>query len=216
MSKVGRPKKNRLPQELQRKIEALEGETNEKKIKELKKFMKKEAEICGALQSNGAVCVKKPWVREGGSTNGRCVTHGGSKELSKDPERRERQLANLNPKARLVHGMYSQEFKEKLTKEEVNFYNEMVDWFTESYPEDIDPINMSLLHRYGMNTIKTMRQESTDFLKESRSQNSFERMMINFANELGLNKKYRDSKENKVNKQNADIALLFQNDSDKR
>ncbi|MBG9545441.1 hypothetical protein ABE29_22585 [Cytobacillus firmus] len=63
MAKRGRPKKNSLPKELQRKIEALENETDEKKVKELKKLMKLEPQICGALQGDGTVCVKKPWSK---------------------------------------------------------------------------------------------------------------------------------------------------------
>ncbi|TCP28796.1 hypothetical protein EV207_11522 [Scopulibacillus darangshiensis] len=213
--RVGRPKKNSLPLELQKKIEALEGETDKSKIKELKDLMKLEPEVCGALQKNGQVCVKAPWRNENGEiNNGRCAVHKGkpNTHISKDPERRAKQLANLNPKAGLIHGMYSKDFKDKFTKEEVEFYNETVNWFVDTYPEDADPINLNLLHRYAINAIKTMRQESTDFLKESRSQNSFEKLMSSFVNDLGLNKRYKDSKENKDNKQDISLAMLFDTD----
>lgn len=213
--RVGRPKKNSLPIELQKKIEALESETDEVKIKELKKLLKKEPEICGALQKDGTVCVRSPWrLPDGSINNGRCATHGGkpNTRISKDPERRERQLANLTPKARLIHGMYSQEFKDKFTKEEVEFYNQTIEWFCEEYPESVDPINIGLLHRYAINYIKTKRQEEVNFLKESRSQNSFEKLMRTFADDLGLTKKYKDSKQHKDNKGDGGIALLFMND----
>jgi len=215
--RVGRPKKNSLPLELQRKIEALENEKDPKKIKELKKMFKKEPEICGALQKDGRVCVRAPWrLPDGTINNGRCAVHKGkpNSHLSKDLARRERQLANLNPKANLIHGMYSKDLKDSFTKEEVKFYNEMIDWFVETFPEDTDPVNMSLLHRFAINSIKTARKESVDFMKESNSQNSFERMMIKFAKELGLNKKYRDSKENKENKNDFNFALFFNTDDE--
>ncbi|WP_408010790.1 hypothetical protein ACJROX_10930 [Pseudalkalibacillus sp. A8] len=214
---VGRPKKNSLPEELQRKIEALEGETDENKIKKLKKMFKKEPQICGAIKGNGQVCVRKPWLLEDGTiNNGRCAIHKGkpNSSISKDPIRREKQLANLNPKARLIHGMYSSELKEQFTKEEVEFYNDTIDWFAENYPENVDPVNMNLLHRYAINTIKTMRQEATNFLKESRSQNSFEKLMMSFSNDLGLNKRYKDSKENKANKDEFSLAMLFDMDEE--
>ena len=212
--KKGRPRKNSLSQELQRKIEAFEGETEEKKIKETKKLMKKEPEICGALQGNGTVCVKAPYVLPSGSINGRCASHGGKVTGQTTEEGRLKSLANLNPKARLVHGMYSEEFKSKFTKEEVEFYNEMINWFFETFPEDTDPVNVSLLSGYATTVIKKMRQESTDFTRESRSQNSFDRLMMSFANELGLNKKYRDSKQNKDNSKSG-VAMLFMEDEEK-
>ncbi|MEC1866739.1 hypothetical protein [Bacillus paralicheniformis] len=208
---AGRPKKNALPEELQRKIEALEGETDENKVKELKKLMKLEPQICGALQKNGQVCVRSPWkLPDGTINNGRCAVHKGKPDtsLSKDKERRERQLANLNPKARLIHGMYSKDFKDQFTKEEVEFYNETVEWFASEYPESVDPVNMSLLHRYAINHIKTVRQEQANFLKESRSQNSFEKLMRTFADDLGLTKKYKDSREHKDNR-GMSLAELF-------
>lgn len=210
MAKRGRPKKTSLPEELQKKIDALEAETNEERIKEMKKLMKKEPDICGALQGNGRVCVRKPWIREDGSTSGRCKSHGGGNTLSKTPEGRAKQLANLHPKARLIHGMYSKELQ--FTKEETDFYNETIEYFTEKYPDDVDPINMGLLHRYAINYIKVMRQENINFLRESRSNNSFEKLMQSFAHDLGLNKRYKDSKEHKDNPSNGDIALLFMDD----
>ncbi|MED4409029.1 HGGxSTG domain-containing protein [Bacillus licheniformis] len=212
MAKRGRPKKASLPEELKRKIEALENETDEVKIKEMKKLMKKEPDICGALQGNGTVCVKAPYIRKDGSTSGRCITHGGGDTRAKTPEGRARQLANLHPKARLIHGMYSKNIE--FTKEETEFYNETIEYFVENYPEDVDPINMSLLHRFAINHIKATRLESMNFLKESRSNNSFEKLMQSFAQDLGLNKRYKDSKEHKNNPSNGDIALLFMDDNE--
>lgn len=215
MTKRGRPKKHSLPEELQRRIEALENETDEVKIKEMKKLMKKEPEICGALKKDGKVCLRQPWrLPDGTINNGRCASHKGKpgSHISKDPIRRARQLANLHPKARLIHGMYSKNIE--FTKEETEFYNETIDYFVENYPEDVDPINLSLLHRFAINHIKTTRLESMNFLKESRSHNSFEKLMQSFAQDLGLNKKYKDSKEHKDNPSNGDIALLFMDDNE--
>ncbi|MFT4417044.1 HGGxSTG domain-containing protein [Fredinandcohnia humi] len=206
---MARPHKNKLPKEVQEAVKALEGATDQEDIKQLKKVMKKTASICGALKKNGTVCHRQPWINPDGSTNGRCASHSGKYSGQKTEEGRLRSLANLNPKARLIHGMYSETLKEQLTKEEAEFYNAMVDEFCEKYPESADLANLNLLHRFSINTIKTMRMESVDFMKESKSQNSFESMILRFAETLGLNKKFKDSKENKDNKSDISLAMLF-------
>ncbi|WP_338786268.1 hypothetical protein [Metabacillus sp. FJAT-53654] len=117
-------------------------------------------------------------------------------------------MANLDPKAALVHGVYSADFKEKLTHEEVNFYNATIEWFLEE-AEKLDPVNLAMLDRYIFNFIKQARKDSADFMSESPSYNDFEVKMIRFSESLGLNRKFKLSKENRDNKEVIGIAGLF-------
>lgn len=122
-------------------------------------------------------------------------------------------MANLNPKAALIHGIYLADFKNSLTQEEVDFYNQTIDWFFEEV-EKLDPVNTAMLDRYIMNFIKQARKDSSDFLSESPSYNDFEVKMIRFVESLGLNRKFQLSKENKDNPQVVGIASLFMPEND--
>ncbi|PAW26449.1 hypothetical protein BKC07_24640 [Peribacillus simplex] len=206
-------KRSKLPKELRELIAQTEGETNEEAVKILKRKLKKEPSICGAKQGNGKICVRSPYIKEDGSTNGRCNTHGGKYSGQKTEEGRMRSMANLNSKAALVHGIYSQSFKDQLTKEEVEFYNETVEWFLEE--NEIDPVNLAMLDRYIFNFIKQARKDSANFLDESPSYNDFETKLIRLAESLGLNGKFTKSKENKNNASIVSLTDLFMDDEDK-
>lgn len=202
-------KRSKLAKELQELLEQTENETDKEQLNKLKSKLKKEATICGAMQGNGKICVRAPYIREDGSTVNRCRVHGGKQTGQKTEEGRKRSLANLNPKARLVTGIYSKDFKDMLTQEEVDFYNKTMDWFFEEYEEFTDPVNLSMLDRYILNFIKQARKDSKNFLNESPSYNDFEVKMIRFAESLGLNRKFKESKENKDNVSQVGIAGLF-------
>ncbi|MGE7761000.1 HGGxSTG domain-containing protein [Peribacillus sp. NPDC097895] len=200
-------KRSKLPKELRELIAQTEGETNEDAVKILKSKLKKEPSICGAKQGNGSICVRSPHIKEDGSTNGRCKTHGGNSTGQKTEEGRRNSMKNLNSKAALIHGIYSQNFKDQLTKEEVEFYNETVEWFLEG--NEIDPVNLAMLDRYIFNFIKQARKDSADFLSESPSYNDFEVKMVRLAESLGLNRKFTLSKENKDNASILSLTDLF-------
>ncbi|USL32933.1 HGGxSTG domain-containing protein [Priestia megaterium] len=189
-------------QDLVIKAEQAKEENQEEALEELKKKLKKVPAICGAVMGGSKVCMRKPI-----SDNGRCAVHGGKATGAKTEEGREKALSKLNPKANLIHGIYSADFKDKLTKEEVEFYNETMEWFLKD--NELDPVNIALLDRYILNFIKQARKDSVKFLDESPSYNDFETKMIRFAETLGLNKKFRDSKDNKGNTSNFDITMLF-------
>ncbi|MEH7504940.1 HGGxSTG domain-containing protein [Neobacillus drentensis] len=213
IKKAGRFPK--LPEETQKLIleaEQARAEEKEEKLKELKKALKKQAGICGAMQGNGKICTRSPYIKEDGTTNSRCKLHGGKATGAKTKEGREKALSKLNPKARLIHGAYSKDLKDSLTQEEVEFYNTTIDWFCDSY--ETDPINLALLDRFLMNFIKQGRKDSADFISEKALYNDFEVKMIRFAETLGLNRRFKESKENKDNKQVIGIAALFTNDQD--
>ncbi|MED4805815.1 HGGxSTG domain-containing protein [Bacillus atrophaeus] len=54
------------------------------------------------MQGTGKICLREPI-----SENGRCAVHGGRSSGAKTEEGREKALSNLNPKANLIHGVYS-------------------------------------------------------------------------------------------------------------
>lgn len=207
-------KRSNLPKELRELIAQTEGETNEDAVKVLKSKLKKEPSICGAKEGSGKICVRSPHIKEDGSTNGRCNIHGGKSTGQKTEAGRVKSMRNLNAKAALVHGIYSKDFKDQLTKKEVEFYNETVEWFLEE--NEIDPVNLAMLDRYIFNFIKQARKDSANFLDESPSYNDFETKLIRLAESLGLNGKFTKSKENKNNPGSmGDISVLFMDDKDK-
>ncbi|MBO1511544.1 HGGxSTG domain-containing protein [Metabacillus bambusae] len=200
----------KLPEETQKLIldaELAKEEQKEEKLLELKRGLKKEATICGAMKNTGKICLREPFIKDDGSTNGRCQFHGGKSTGATTEEGRLKQMANLEPKANLIHGVYSKDFKSMLTQEEVGLYNYIVNWFCDNF--EVDPINLGLLDRYIMNQIKALRLDSIDFLRESREYNDVEMKMLRFAESLGLNKRFKDSKENKDNVEKIDIATLL-------
>jgi len=117
-------------------------------------------------------------------------------------------LANLNPKANTIHGIYSKEFKDMLTQEETELYNLLMDYYLDNY--ESDPFNMALVDRYALNLIKVARLDSKQFLKDSQSYNDPETKLIRYIETLGLNNKFKMSKENKNNKgEDVNLNVLF-------
>lgn len=203
--KYGRfPKLEKEVQELILEAEEAKQEDKEELLEQVKKKLKKVPAICGAMQGTGKICLKYPV--EGSN---RCHVHGGKSTGAKTEEGREKSLSKLNPKAHTIHGIYSKDFKNQLTAEEVEFYNTTVDWFFEETKGDIDPVNLAMLDRYIMNFIKQARKDSIEFLDDSPSYNDFETKMKGFAESLGLNRKFKLSKENKDNNSGVDLSLLF-------
>lgn len=194
-------------QELVIQAEKAKQENDEDALKKLRGKLKKVPKICGAIQGGGKVCMRSPYIKEDGTTNGRCAVHSGKGTGAKTKEGREKALSKLNPKARLIHGVYSADFKDNLTAEEVKFYNDTMDWFLED--NELDPVNIALLDRYILNFIKQARKDSIKFLDESPSYNDFETKMIRLAETLGLNRKFQLSRENSTNTSNVDISMLF-------
>ena len=181
---------------------------DEDALKELKKQLRKEPSICGAVQGNGKICMRKPYMREDGTTLGRCHIHGGKSIGQTTEEGRRRSLANLNPKANLIHGIYSKEFKDMLTQEETELYNSLMDYYLDNYEND--PFNMALVDRYALNMIKVARMDSKSFLKDSQSYNDPETKLIRYIESLGLNNKFKQSKENSKNKsEDVNLNVLF-------
>lgn len=89
----------------------------------------------------------------------------------------------------------------------MQLYNHFVDYFCENY--EVDPFNLSLVDRYAMNYIKVGRLDSTKFLSDSQSYNDPEIKLIRYIETLGLNNKFKMSKENKDNASSANLTMLF-------
>lgn len=194
-------------------VEHINGMKYEKSRKEraekLRKELAKVEIICGAIdRSKGKICSKPPV--EGAK---RCAQHGGLSTGATTEEGKQRALANLNPRAGLVHGMYSNFI---MTSEEQEFYV----WFMNYYIEelDLDPMNILALDRALRNFILNQRKEiaeAGEIVDESNSYNDYDTKFMRYMQSLGLDRKFNVSKEHKDNtSSNVDIAMLFMNDDE--
>jgi hypothetical protein len=202
--------------ELRTKIEKEVAEINsmkydksrKKRAEALRSQLKKVDVICGAIDRNtGKICTEKPYVKEDGSTNGRCLAHGGNATGAVTEEGRARALANLNPRARLIHGLYS---RFVMTQEELDFYIGMMNFYTEEL--DLDPANVLLLDRALRNFILNQRKEiaeAGEIVDESQSYNDYDTKFMRYMQALGLDRKFNVSKDHKDNADKVDIAMLL-------
>ena len=180
------------------------------RAEKLRSQLKKVTVICGAIERNsGKICSKEPV--EGGT---RCAQHGGLSTGAKTEEGKARSLANLDPRANLIHGMYSQF---TMTTEESNFYVGFMNYYIEEL--DLDPANMLLLDRALRNFILNQRKERAEageIVDESQSYNDYDTKFMRYMQALGMDRKFNVSEKNKgTNSKNAGgIAMLFMNDND--
>lgn len=210
------PKK--LQTDMRKLAEEINGMTydksRKKRAEELRKELMKADIICGAIERNtGKICSKDPHVREDGSSNGRCLAHGGNVSGQVTEEGKARALANLNPKARLVHGLYS---RFVMSAEENDFYVTMMNHYIEEL--DLDPANMLLLDRALRNFILNQRKEvaeAGEIVDETNSYNDYDTKFMRYMQALGMDRKFNVSKEHKDNTQQGGIAMLFMNEPEK-
>jgi hypothetical protein len=174
------------------------------RAEKLRKELAKVEIICGAIdRSKGKICSKPPV--EGAK---RCAQHGGLSTGATTEEGKQKALANLNPRARLVHGMYSAFV---MTTDEQEFYT----WFMNHYIEtlDLDPMNILALDRALRNFILNQRKEiaeAGEIVDESNSYNDYDTKFMRYMQSLGLDRKFTLSKEHKDNTNSVtDIAMLF-------
>ncbi|MED3037258.1 hypothetical protein CBR56_07710 [Bacillus thuringiensis] len=194
--------------ELQLVVNEAKEKNDSKALAKVKKQLKSITVICGAITGKGKICVRTPFEKEDGSTNGRCQLHGGNSTGQKTKEGKARSLANLSPQANLIHGVYTKDFNEKLTQEEIELYTYFMNYFTEDLGVN-DPINLVLCQRFVINLLKQMRLETANFTAESKSYNDFDAKIIRFVESLGLNKKFQDSKDHKDNDKGVNLNMLF-------
>lgn len=183
--------------------------SRKERAEKLRKELQKVDIICGAIErSTGKICSKKPAE---GSKNGRCAQHGGLSTGAVTPEGRERALANLNPRANLIHGLYS---KFVMTQEEMTFYESMMNYYIEEL--DLDPINILALDRALRNFILNQRKEiaeAGEIIDETDSYNDYDTKFMRWLQALGLDRKFNVSKDHKDNASGG-IAMLFMDDDE--
>jgi hypothetical protein len=190
-------------------VDTINGMKYEKSRKARAEAMRKELQkvdiICGAIErSTGKICTKAPAE---GSTNGRCTQHGGLSTGAVTEEGKQRALANLDPRAGLIHGMYS---RFVMTVEESDFYVGFMNYYIEEL--DLDPANMLLLDRALRNFILNQRKElaeAGEIVDESNSYNDYDTKFMRYMQALGLDRKFNVSKEHKDNKGDVDLSLIF-------
>ncbi|WP_231559732.1 hypothetical protein [Bacillus sp. UNC322MFChir4.1] len=118
-------------------------------------------------------------------------------------------MQNLTP-GNTIHGIYSKNFREEWTQEEKDFYNNTLTWYEENY--NLEPADEIALDRFLVNSIKAMRADSVGMdyaIQQKVSLRSFEEVAIRQAETLGINRKYRLSKQNTENPTNVDLNYLF-------
>ncbi|MGY0013259.1 HGGxSTG domain-containing protein [Bacillus anthracis] len=169
----------------------------------IKNELKKVTIICGAVRKDtGKICSNEPV--EGSN---RCAMHGGYSTGAKTPEGKQRAIANLNPKAALVHGLNS---KFTMTVEEQALYAGLMNHYIDEL--DLDPMNIIILHRAIMNLILNERKEiaeAGEIIDESNSYNDYDSKFLKFAQALGMDRKFQVSTSHKDNQQQQSLNILF-------
>lgn len=183
------------------------------KAEKLRKPLSRVDIICGAIErSTGKICTQSPAE---GSTNGRCARHGGLSTGAVTEEGKQRALANLNPRANLIHGLYSQF---TMTLEESDFYVGFMNYYIEEL--DLDPANMLLLDRALRNFILNQRKERAEageIVDESNSYNDYDTKFMRYMQALGMDRKFQVQEKNKgenTGKVAGGIASLFLDDNE--
>ena len=168
---------------------------------ELKKELSQVDLICGAISKEGKICTTAPI--EGAK---RCKVHGGLSTGPTTPEGKERALANLNPRAHFIHGLYSHF---TMTAEEKLLYDTMMNHYIEV--ADLDPANVMMLDRALRNFILNQRKEraeAEEIVDETDSYNDYDSKFMRYMQALGLDRKFNQSNTHKDNSQGG-IAMLF-------
>lgn len=169
----------------------------------IKNELKKVTIICGAVRKDtGKICGNAPVE---GAT--RCAQHGGFSTGAITEEGKQRAIANLNPRANLVHGLNS---KFIMTVEEEALYAGLMNHYIDEL--DLDPMNIIILHRAIMNLILNERKEvavAGEILDESMSMNDYDSKFLKFAQALGMDRKFNVSRDHKDNDKGTNLNVLF-------
>lgn len=177
---------------------------------EIKKVLKAEDTICGAVTGSGRVCTASP-----NHKNGRCVIHGGRSTSAKTEEGKRMRDEQLEKgRKATIHGLYCVEFLDTLTQEEKDWYADTMEWYKNNY-EDLDPLDIAKLDLALMNTIKSWRKNGKSMkyaVNEKVSMVDFENRAIKLLDDLGMSRKFKKSRENSSNSTNVNLYnQLFDN-----
>jgi len=206
--RIAKALQTKVLQEVERINNMKYTKSRKKRALAIKDQLKKIDIICGAIDhKTGKICTEKPYYKEDGTTNGRCLRHGGNATGAITEEGKRKALEKLNPRARLIHGLYS---RFVMTQEEFEFYT----WFMNYYCEklDLDPANMLLLDRALRNFILNQRKEvaeAYELVEESNSYNDYDSKFLRYMQALALDRRFKESKDNKDNPSMVDLAVLL-------
>lgn len=199
-----RSKTEKLAQEALKVNDMKYEKSRKARAEALRKELSKTSLICGAVSKDGKICTKEP-VEDAT----RCAQHGGLSTGAVTEEGKARALANLNPRAHFIHGLYS---KFTMTVEEKTLYDTMMNHYIET--ADLDPANIMLMDRALRNFILNQRKERAeeyDIVDETDSYNDYDTKFMRYMQALGLDRKFNVSKEHKDNSSGG-IAMLFTDD----
>lgn len=160
--------------------------------------------ICGAINKAGKICTKE--VVEGSN---RCGDHGGLSTGALTEEGKARSLANLDPRAHFIHGLYSHF---TMTAEEATLYDTMMSYYIAEL--DLDPANIMLMDRALRNFIINQRKERAEaheLIDEAENYVDYDTKFMKYMQTLGLDRKFNVSKDHKDNSSSG-IAMLFMED----
>ncbi|QWI38003.1 HGGxSTG domain-containing protein [Bacillus mycoides] len=174
----------------------------------IKKKLKAEDSICGAIKGNNTVCTNKPTNEK----NLRCHIHGGRSTSAKTEEGKRMRDKQLEKGRQPIHGLYQPDFLATLTEEEKDWYSNTMQWYQDNYDE-LDPLDISKLDLALINTLKSWRKngKSMDYaVNEKVSMADFENRAIKLLDDLGMSRKFRKSRENASNPNNVNVySQLF-------
>ncbi|RXF11113.1 hypothetical protein EG878_14755 [Enterococcus faecalis] len=185
------------------------GLEREELIAKLKKDAKKADKICGAwIADKNRICSESPHIKEDGTSNGRCLAHGGNTTGPKTEEGKKRAIANLHPMANMIYGLYKDKFI--FTMEEEEFYTEMMNVYITTY--NLDMANIMLLDRALRNFIMNSRREVANAdqeVQETESYSDFDAKHLRYMQALAFDRKFNQSISNADNAQKIDLAAMF-------
>jgi hypothetical protein len=207
------PKFRDLSTELQAKVKTLEmiaekEGKDEAKVHEYYRDLKKSTVICGALTTSNKICTNKPYYKEDGTTNGRCIIHGGKSTGAKTKEGREKAIANLRGRSP-VHGLYTKDFLSTLTDDEIAF----MQWLEEgvrAYYEVSTPLEETALQMLITEAMKHFRIVNTRFEKESKYTSEPLTKFLRIIETQG----WRRKEDDKTKGVSADVMLKLINELD--
>lgn len=185
------------------------GLEREELIKKLKKEAKTADKICGAwIADKNRICSESPHIKEDGTSNGRCLAHGGDSTGPRTEEGKKRAIANLHPMANMIYGLYKDKFI--FTMEEEEFYTDMMNVYIETY--QLDMANIMLLDRALRNFIMNSRREvaaANQEVQETESYSDFDAKHLRYMQALAFDRKFNKSVGNAENAQKIDLAAMF-------
>lgn len=171
---------------------------------------KQDKTFCGALSKSNRICVNKSWIKEDGTTNGKCDKHGGKSTGAKTPEGKAKALAQLqkrkgkSPVHKLV---YSDRLSDELTQEEKDFMSWFEDSVKEVYAID-NAIEETALQMMIFEAVKHFRMINATPFKETKTGMQMIQKFLRFIEVQGWRKRDLDDGQRLGVKDDVFLKLL--------